>query len=117
MLTAPEKLRLPTAGTADAFIVVNWNEAARGEYVKIIVDGREAVVPRAALVRAVLLVGSDDEQMDIIPTKQIRIRHYKKNVVLQLKKDMKAGEFIRTSVSMDLPYDETTPRDGIILSR
>ena len=117
MITTPEKLRLPTAGTADAFIVVNWNQAARGEYVKLIVNGQEAVLPRAAFVRAALLVGSEDEQMDLMPIQTTRIRQYKKKVVFQLKKDMRAGEFIRSTVVFDLPHDDTMPVDGIILPK
>lgn len=116
MLTTPEKFRLPTTNACTASLVVNWNERARGEFVKLTVNGEEAIIPRAIFVRAALIIGSDDEQNDLIPVKQIRIRQYKKDVVLRLKRDMKQGEFIKTTVSIDLPYDDTVPKSGLILT-
>jgi hypothetical protein len=117
MLTTPERLRLPNLGASEAALIVNWNKRVGQEFVKIVIDDKEVIVPRSVLVRAALLIGSEDEQTDLIPVKQIRLRHYTKDVVLRLKRDMKQGEFIRTKITMDLPYDDTMPKSGITLVR
>lgn len=109
MIKGAESFSLPTVDSGSMQIVVNWNPLVENaDFVKVIVNGEEVVIPRVAFVRAAMVVGTADEQENMIPVKQIQIRKFKKTVTIKLAKDFKQGETIQIPVSFEVPLNGDT---------
>ena len=105
MIAEHENARIPTVNGSDCRIEINWNDMVCGKFIRITIDGREALIPQSAFVRFAMLISNEDEQEALIPTKQVLVRSYQKNVTIRLKKDMRAGEMITIPVTIDVPRE------------
>jgi len=111
MIDTPEKMRLPTITTDDKVeVILNWNEDVDGEYIKLRVnDGEDMVIPRSSFCKVAMLIANEEEQMAMIPTKSVSVRHLSKIVTIKLTKDCRRGEEIRIPVSFDIPLNGEMP--------
>lgn len=110
MINTPERIQLPTIGGERVEIDCNWTDAARGEFVKLRIEDKEAIVPVSSLARIVMWLAKEEEQDAMIPTKSVKIRQFSKVVTIRLKKDMRAGDKLSIPVKFDVPLNaETMP--------
>ena len=105
MIRDTHSMRLPTIDGTDIRVLTNWNDKVNGEYLKIVMDGKTAIIPRASFTSAALLLGNEEEQMKLIPTKTTRIRRFTKTVTVALQRDMAAGSELTIPVSFEVPLD------------
>lgn len=105
MILGHEHARIPAVNGAECSIEINWNDMVQGKFIKISIDGQEAVIPQNAFIRFAMMIANEDEQEALIPTKQILVRSYQKNVTIRLRKDMRAGEAITIPVTIDVPRE------------
>lgn len=98
-------MRLPTIDGTDVRVLTNWNDKVNGEYLKIVMGEQTAIIPRASFTSAALLLGNEEEQMKLIPTKSTQIRRFTKTVTVALQKDMVAGTELTIPVSFEVPLD------------
>lgn len=105
MIKGYEKMKIPNAYGEKTEIEVNWYPKSNGDYIKIRVGNKESVIPRTTFLKAAMLVGSEDEQVDLIPTKSIPVRHLTKKVVVRLTKDMEKGQLLTIPVVFDVRLD------------
>lgn len=101
MMKEPERIMLPTIVGSQASIDLNWSHGS-SEYVKLQVGRHSAVIPRAAVVRLAMMLAKEEEQDNLVPTKQVRMRHFSKKYTVRLKKDMAEGELLTIPVSFDV---------------
>ena len=74
MIKTPERISLPTVGGERAEVDCNWNSSVSGEYLKLRINGEEAIIPRGSFSRIAMWLASEEEQDAMIPTKTIKIR-------------------------------------------
>lgn len=103
MISHPEKLDLPVMFGEPAQIIVNWTPQVKDRYVKVKVGKSYAIIARSDLVRSLLLLGNEEEQDELIPTKSVKIRHFEKNIVIRLQEPHAAGDMIAVTVPWDIP--------------
>lgn len=83
-----------------------WNDKAKKRFLKLRLGDKEAIVPREAFVRAALLLGDEQEQEKLVPTRHVKIRHFRKKVTVRLTRNMRAGETLELNVGFDVPLSE-----------
>lgn len=106
MIKGPENSRLPTINNADARIAMNWTRGVEGKFLKISVNGEEAIVPFQSFMQFALIAADESTQEKLIPMKLTTRRIYKKTVHLKLRKPMKAGEDLFFPVEFEVPHEE-----------
>lgn len=105
MIKGYEKMKIPNIRGENTELEFNWYPKSNGEYVKIRVGDKESVIPRGAFLRAAMLIGTENEQVDLIPTQSVPVRHFIKKVVLKLTKSMEKGEYLTVPVAFDVRLD------------
>lgn len=105
MINTPERLRIPTKGKHSLDVIVNWNDDAENcQFVKLRVDNSyDIIVSRASFIRAALLIGNEEEQESLIPTKTIPVKQIRKTYTVRLTKPMNEGETITIPIELDIP--------------
>lgn len=106
MISQPEKLRIPSIFGPKVEVTVNWTVHAKEKYVKLRVGNEESIVPREDFVRCLLMLAKDDEQDDMIPTKNVKIRHFEKHVVVRIPAKLTGGDLMAVTVPFDVPLSE-----------
>lgn len=107
MIHGPEKFDLLTVNGEKVEFIVNWTAGlANCDFVKMRIDGkRDILLPRSALIRAAMFLGTEDEQDNLIPTRSQRIRQFRKNFTIKVLRDIKAGEELEFVGSFDVPMN------------
>lgn len=107
---APDKVMLPTTTNDRVEIISNWNSEIKGDFLKMrINNAQEIIIPRSSFSKVALLLASEEEQLAMIPTKSMRVRHLAKSVTIRLTRDMCKGTPITIPVSFDIPLDGELP--------
>lgn len=106
MIDNADKIRLPTTNGSKLVAQVNWNRFVKGRFIKLILDGKEAIIPRESFVQVALMVGDEVEQEKMIPQEHFTIRHFKKNVTIRAQRDIKQNELISITVPFDVPLSD-----------
>ena len=89
----------------EATIEVNWNKLVKHKgYIKIGIDGKEAVLSREHLYAILFIVGSAEEQEKMISPflKKTHVTKYTKVVGITTTKDIKKGETINVPLEFTL---------------
>lgn len=92
----------------EVWFEVNWNSLVnRKGYIKISVDGHEAVVSREHLWAILFMFGSASEQTKMVSPfmKQTNVIKYQKMIGLTTTRDTKKGEMINTLLEFTLNPD------------
>lgn len=112
MLKHHEKFRLLDENKAnDFFFEVNWNpndsKTNECKFIKVTFpDGREAIIRKEHFISVLFTMGSSEEQMKMIPEKQINVGWYETVVSVKATKDIKKGENITFPIKLSLPPRE-----------
>lgn len=115
MIDTPERIRMPTVSGGLAEVHCNWAEGLNGEYLKLIVNSEEVIMPTSSFTKIALWLASEIEQEAMIPVKQIPFTDLRKTVTIKLTKDMKMGELITIPVSFKIPRDQQDKSLKIII--
>ena len=107
MIHSPERFRVPTKGPDKVDFFLNWTRAVDNcEYVKMQVNGGNAIlIPKSAFLRIALLLGNEEEQDSLIPTKSVRIRQFRKEFTIKVLEDVRKGEEIKFTGTFDVPLN------------
>lgn len=116
MIKTTQSMRIPTLDGTDIRVLTNWNEHVKSNFLKIVFEGKSAVIPRGSFTTAALLLGNEEEQMSLIPTKTTQIRRFTKNITVKLTKDMTEGSELTIPVSFEVPLDDVPMEDLTILN-
>ena len=106
MIKTPERIRLPSITGDNIEVHCNWNKDTKGEYLKLVFNGQEAIIPTSSLAKVAFWTANEEEQVDMIPTQSIQVRHLKKDVTIQLNKDMRAGSYLTIPVEFKIPLNK-----------
>lgn len=106
MIDTPETLRLPVHSGEPVSVMTSWNKRAKRRFLKLRMGDKEAIIPRDAFVRAALLLGDEIEQEKLVPTRSVTIRHFRKTLLVKMKKRMEEGELLELNVAFDVPLSE-----------
>lgn len=100
-------------------IEANWNDAVKPAKVfKITIDGQERFLQREDLYSLMLLFGDEQQQSDLIPVRETRVREITRLLKVRAKKDIKKGDIIAVPYTHYIPvgiYDTfkfDTPPDA-----
>lgn len=90
----------------DASFEVNWNTTKTVKdcaYIRLKVGDREAVVSRDHLWSLLMLITTEDQQEQMIPTLEIPTKHYSTVVNMQAQADIAKGQIygVPLTVSVD----------------
>lgn len=89
----------------EAVIEVNWNKLVKNKgYIKISIDGKEAVLSREHLYAILFIVGSASEQEKMITPflKKTQVTKYTKMIGITATKDIRKGEFLNVPLEFTL---------------
>ena len=108
MIHGPEKFRLPAVGKEKIDIYVNFTPAVdKCRHVKMRIDGGKGIlIPKAAIMKLAMYLGSEDEQDQLIPTKSVRIHQFRKQFTIKVLEDLKAGQELKFTGSFDVPVTD-----------
>lgn len=118
MLESQNKVTIPDLhNNHDLAIEINQNQSAKDlRVLRVTMGETTAYVKYEDLYALLFVMGTPDEQMDLMPVRQTTINKMVKQHKVIAKKDIKKGEFIIVNCSTDVP---TTIVEGLrgILSK
>lgn len=83
---------------------VNWNEHVTPcKKIRFKLDGKEQIIDREDLYAMMMLFGNDNQQTDLIPVIETKVRAITRLLKIRAKKDMRRGEI------MAFPYTYFVP--------
>ena len=92
------------ASAGDLTLEVNWDEASRNDrLVKVKLRGEEAIIKYQDLYSFIFLLGSADEQVNILPVTSTLMEKFIRQHSVKVKRDMRAGEYIVVNCQVDVP--------------
>jgi len=101
------------------FIEVNWdkNDLKINEckLVKFTFpDGKVAMIKKEYLLSVLFMMGTAEEQMEMVPEEHLTVRWYETVLGIKATKDIQKGEMINVPIKLSLPvgYDETIGKLG-----
>ena len=90
----------------DVTVEVNWNKLVKNKgFVRIAIDGKEAVLSREHLYAVLFIIGSAAEQEKMISPflKKTQVTKYQKVIGITAQRDVKKGEFL--NVPLEFTYN------------
>jgi len=112
MLKEPARIVIPDkGGKNDITIDVNWNpEDKESNDCKVLKltypDKKTAFIDRDKLMSFLFMVGTPDQQRDLIPQTLTMVREYQTVIGIKATKDIRKGEDIVVPVKFDIPISK-----------
>jgi len=94
---------------SEVLFQVNWNSLVRRKgYIRISVDGKDAVIDRDQLWTILFMLGSAEEQEKLVSPfiKQTTVQKFFKMIGIQASRDVKKGEFL--NVPLEFTFNPET---------
>lgn len=94
---------------------VNWSDNADfKECVLVKMDGEQAIIPLKEIYSFMLIAGTPEQQDNLIPVKQTRVKKIIKRHVVMAKKDIKEGEMINVRCETNVPVEIVEGLRGLV---
>jgi len=103
MLEDFEKCKLPDQSNARNDLDIDIDP--KKDTIDVRVGDKKAVIKKKDLFSLAFVIADPDEQADMVPIKQTKIRKYKRQYRIKAAKDIKKGEDIIFSTEFDVPLE------------
>ena len=87
-------------------IFANWNEAVKpAKKFRIAMNGVEEIIDREDLYSLLMLFGDEEQQEQLIPVIETKVKQITRLLKVRAKKDMKKGELLVFPYTYFIPVD------------
>ncbi len=88
-------------------VEVNWNkEVTPCEKIKFKIGKEEAVIDRSELYQMLFFFGDEDQQEELIPVTEEKVRSINMLIKVRAKKDIKKGEMVQVRYQYMMPISQ-----------
>lgn len=84
------------------------------ECVRVNMGSEEAIIPLQEIYGFIMIAGTPEQQDNLMPIKQTTVKKIIKRHVVQLKKDLKKGEFMNVRCETNVPVEIVEGLKGLM---
>lgn len=117
MIKEQERFQLKDLnGVHDIKIDVQWNKGSE-KLAKLTIGDKQSVIKIVDLYKFVFVACDAEQQDDLLPMRQTQVRKYIKQHKVQVKKNLKPGDFLVVNCEIDVPLTVTEGLNGSLKTK